>query len=97
MGRLDQQVKLRGIRIELGEIEQTLREYQGVRESVVVVHTREKEGYGSLVAYVGAEAHEENMTAGALRDYLQQRLPEIHGALANRSPGATPALSQRKN
>ncbi len=37
LGRLDHQVKLRGLRIELGEIEAGLRSYPGVRDAVVVL------------------------------------------------------------
>jgi amino acid adenylation domain-containing protein len=36
LGRLDHQVKLRGLRIELGEIEAQLQAQQGVKEAVVV-------------------------------------------------------------
>ncbi len=35
-GRLDHQVKIRGLRIELGEIDARTQEYPGVRESVVI-------------------------------------------------------------
>ena len=37
LGREDQQVKIRGLRIELGEIENTIREYPGVTDCVVMV------------------------------------------------------------
>jgi len=36
LGRLDQQVKVRGYRVELGEIEAALRELPGVRDALVV-------------------------------------------------------------
>ncbi|MCP6330386.1 AMP-binding protein, partial [Klebsiella pneumoniae] len=36
VGRIDHQVKLRGLRIELGEIEARLLEHPSVREAVVV-------------------------------------------------------------
>jgi amino acid adenylation domain-containing protein len=38
LGRLDQQVKLRGHRIELGEIEAALRAQPGVRDAIAVLH-----------------------------------------------------------
>ncbi|WP_454843557.1 non-ribosomal peptide synthase/polyketide synthase [Pseudomonas gorinensis] len=47
LGRLDHQVKLRGLRIELGEIEAQLMQHPGVREAVVLVH-----GGKQLVAYL---------------------------------------------
>src|SRR5690606_3299369 len=37
LGRIDEQIKLRGIRIELGEIEAALVQLDGVREAAVVL------------------------------------------------------------
>jgi non-ribosomal peptide synthetase component F len=37
LGRVDRQVKLRGLRIELGEIESLLRQINGVHEAVAIV------------------------------------------------------------
>ena len=48
-GRVDNQVKLRGIRIELEDIESVLQRHQGVRSSAVVVHTVQR-GRSKLVA-----------------------------------------------
>jgi fengycin family lipopeptide synthetase D len=49
LGRIDQQVKLRGYRIEPGEIESRLNEEERIRESVVMVRGSSGEEY--LVAY----------------------------------------------
>jgi amino acid adenylation domain-containing protein/non-ribosomal peptide synthase protein (TIGR01720 family) len=70
LGRIDDQVKLRGHRIEVGEVEAALRAHPAVRESAVVVHADE---HGErLVAFVvvtdGAEPDE-------LRSHLARRLP----------------------
>ena len=35
LGRIDQQIKIRGHRIELGEIEQTLNKIEGIQEAIV--------------------------------------------------------------
>ncbi|MBV9788033.1 MAG: amino acid adenylation domain-containing protein, partial [Chloroflexi bacterium] len=46
MGRVDQQIKLRGFRIELEEIEAALRQHESVREAAVVIRD------ARLLAYV---------------------------------------------
>jgi amino acid adenylation domain-containing protein/FkbM family methyltransferase len=51
LGRLDHQVKVRGVRVELGEIEAVLGQHPGVREAVVSLREDEAGG-GRLVAYV---------------------------------------------
>jgi amino acid adenylation domain-containing protein/non-ribosomal peptide synthase protein (TIGR01720 family) len=65
LGRLDHQVKIRGVRIEPGEIEAALLALPGVREAVVAA--REER----LVAYVVGDASIE-----ALRQSLRERLPD---------------------
>ncbi|MEL8050442.1 amino acid adenylation domain-containing protein [Vreelandella neptunia] len=73
LGRLDHQVKIRGLRIELGEIEAELLSQPEVRETVVVAH--EGPGGSRLVAYVVPQANSELDTA-LLRERLGQKLPD---------------------
>ena len=73
IGRIDNQVKIRGYRIELGEIEATLRQHNGVRESVVLSH-EEESGNKYLVAYVVPEK-QFTLTTAELQGFLQDKLP----------------------
>ncbi len=73
LGRKDQQVKLRGFRIEPGEIESALQQHPQIRHAAVVVHSAAGTAQ-SLIAYLVADSgvREE---AGALREFLGQRVP----------------------
>ena len=88
LGRLDHQVKIRGVRVELHEIESVLKAHPGIREAVVVV----RKGPGGdesarLVCYVMPR---EGVNAGIeeIRSYLAGRLP------ANMVPAAFHVLSK---
>jgi amino acid adenylation domain-containing protein len=72
VGRLDHQIKVRGLRIELGEIESVLSSHPEIRESVVVVQQERAEDQ-RLVAYIVGEP---SPTSRELRGYLRERLPE---------------------
>jgi acyl carrier protein len=72
LGRVDQQVKIRGQRVELGEIESVLLELAGVRAAAAHVH-RTEAGEPDLVAYVEAD---EGLAAADLVAGLRGRLPE---------------------
>ena len=74
LGRKDQQVKVRGFRIELGEIESALRKHEGIREAVLTALT-DTNGETRLMAYV-VPAAEQTLTAGELRAFLKEKLPE---------------------
>jgi amino acid adenylation domain-containing protein len=73
VGRLDNQVKVRGFRIELEEIESALGGYPDLAESVVVAH-EEGSDDKMLVAYYRPAA-EKRPTLESLRAYLSARLP----------------------
>ncbi|MGB5636300.1 MAG: amino acid adenylation domain-containing protein [Waterburya sp.] len=56
VGRLDNQVKLRGYRIELSEIEATLTQIQLIREAVVICR-EDNPGNKYLAAYITGQTH----------------------------------------
>ena len=74
LGRLDNQVKVRGHRIELGEIESVLGEH-GAVDGVAVLVREDRPGDQRLVAYVVPEAGADP-AAGELREWAGRSLPE---------------------
>jgi len=73
LGRLDHQVKIRGMRVEPGEVETVLREHPAVGEAVVVARD-DPPGGARLVAYViGRNGIPPG--AGELRGWLATKLP----------------------
>lgn len=72
LGRVDDQVKLRGFRIEPGEVESMLREHPDVVDAAVVLREDEP-GQHRLVGYVTTEASADRAT---LAGYLAGRLPK---------------------
>ena len=74
LGRMDNQVKIRGQRIELGEIESTLARHPDVRESVVWPLVNGN-GECRLAAYVVSKTNG-RLQPGMLREYLKQKLPD---------------------
>jgi natural product biosynthesis luciferase-like monooxygenase protein len=75
LGRMDQQVKIRGHRVELGEIEAALGRHPTVREAVVVLR-EDDPGEPRLVAYLIAQPGRA-IVAAELRRFLREALPEF--------------------
>lgn len=67
LGRIDNQIKVRGFRIEPGEIENTLRSHEAVKDCVVALKKDD------LVAYV--TVRQEELTPECLRQFVQAKLP----------------------
>jgi amino acid adenylation domain-containing protein len=74
VGRVDEQVKVRGFRIEPGEIQAVLRRQGGVDDCAVVAR-EDRPGEKRLVAYVVPEAGTEP-SAAELREHLRGSLPD---------------------
>nr|WP_269770174.1 non-ribosomal peptide synthetase/type I polyketide synthase [Cystobacter fuscus] len=75
LGRIDFQVKLRGLRIELGEIEAALERHPQVHQAVVLMR-EDSPGDKRLVAYVMPTPGAQPPTAEEVRDFLKTKLPE---------------------
>ncbi len=69
VGRIDNQVKIRGHRVELGEIEQQILRDESISEAVVI--TKEENEDKIIVAYLISD----NLDKKALRGYLRTELP----------------------
>jgi len=72
LGRLDNQIKIRGFRVELGEIEAVLTQHESIQEAVVSVQNQ-GQANAQLTAYlVSQEGHEQMQ---AVQDFARQQLP----------------------
>jgi amino acid adenylation domain-containing protein len=74
LGRIDNQVKLRGFRIELDEVEAVLSRHPGVRQCVVSA-SDEITGDKKLVAYYEAKSNKP-IDVDGLREHMKQSLPD---------------------
>ncbi len=72
MGRIDQQVKIRGLRIELGEIESRIRQLADVRDCAVIAKD-DAAGEKAIYAYIVSD---QSMAPSTVREALRKTLPE---------------------
>ena len=70
LGRVDFQVKVRGLRIELLEIENTIRSYKNIQDVVVTV--KNIKGRDILCGYFTAIS---NISISLLKNYISKKLP----------------------
>ncbi len=72
VGRIDNQLKIRGFRVEPGEIEQCLLSFAAIQETAVLPRTTSV-GTKELLAYVVGERP---LTVQEIKHYLSDKLPE---------------------
>lgn len=84
LGRMDQQIKLRGYRIETGEVEAALKACPGVTDAVALV--REITAGPRLVGYVCGEALDERHLKAQLKEGLPEYMVPSHLVLLARLP-----------
>ncbi|MHC5564837.1 amino acid adenylation domain-containing protein [Bacillus spizizenii] len=72
LGRIDEQVKIRGHRIELGEVEAAMHKVEAVQKAVVIAR-EEEDGLQQLCAYYVSN---KPITIEEIREQLSQELPD---------------------
>ncbi len=77
-GRLDNQVKLRGLRVELDEIEKVLNSYPNITRSIILVKTNQVDG-DYLAAYFTAskEIDKDDLTRHMAKSLTPYMIPKV--------------------
>ena len=75
LGRIDGQVKLRGLRIELGEIEACASKFQGIRQVAVAVKSIGSNEH--LCLYYTTEDSHDHIDTSALKDFMAASLTDF--------------------
>lgn len=94
LGRIDHQVKIRGLRIELGEIEYSLETYPAIKQAVVIVREDEP-GIKRLVAYCVVNEGQK-LNIAEIRKYLQEKIPDYMVPAAFMELGVIPLTPNGK-
>lgn len=75
LGRLDQQIKIRGFRVEIGEIEHNLLQHQSIKRSMVLAKT-DTSGNNLLLAFIIPETTNNLLKESELKAFLAEKLPD---------------------
>ena len=75
LGRLDEQIKIRGVRVEPEEVNAVLSRHPSVAGSIVV-SLKDQQGENALAAYVVHDTSD-SVKISELREYLAQKLPLV--------------------
>ncbi|ODP30123.1 Bacitracin synthase [Paenibacillus nuruki] len=73
LGRIDDQIKIRGFRVEPGEVESVISTMNSIKETVVVGYSGDQNVILDLVAYIVADQKIDELE---LRKYLKTQLPD---------------------
>lgn len=95
LGRVDQQVKLRGYRIELTEIEHALSRLAPIQEAAAAVHINQAQE-PQLVAYIVLKNPDERLEEEELRRDLRERLPHYMVPALIETVGTLPRTASGK-
>jgi len=75
VGRIDNQIKVRGFRVELGEIEATLSRHPDLGEVAVVAH-KDASGSNQLFAYAVLSDTSKILDGSSIKEWLSEFLPD---------------------
>jgi amino acid adenylation domain-containing protein len=75
VGRIDNQVQIRGNRVELGEVGNVLLKSPIVRDAVVIAR-QDQDNISNLYAYIIPEEPDKGIRTAEMRTYLSQYLPD---------------------
>jgi amino acid adenylation domain-containing protein len=100
IGRLDQQVQVRGHRVELGEVEAVLRSGAGVTDAAVVPWDIEAGNVESIAAFVSGHGLNADLLAASTRqvlpDYMAPRVIRLLDELPRNSNGKVDRSALRR-
>ncbi|WP_255293766.1 non-ribosomal peptide synthetase [Bacillus wiedmannii] len=74
LGRLDYQIKIRGLRVEIGEVEEVLMQYPLIKEAVVLAK-KDESGENILVGYYMRSMTKE-ISIEELQTFMKRKLPD---------------------